>query len=353
MKVKFVDFPKSYLKIKDKVLPEIDRVLSEGKLILQEDVEKFEENLAKYVGTKYAVGVNSGTDALFLSLKALGIGERDEVITSGYTFWATVEAIINCGATPVIADIGEDLLIDVEDVKNKITKKTKAIIPVHIGGAVCDMDEITGIAKEHNLFIVEDCAQALGGFAKSGLKVGSIGNTGCFSFYPAKVLGCYGDGGAITTNDEKLHDKLILLRNHGGKPHPQLVGYNSRLDNLQAVILNIRLEMIEELINRRNEIADIYNIELSNLQDGMVYLPKSQTYQEYNIVVRDKRNRLYDFLKENGVETIKGDYGFPTAQPNKTIIANDSVLRLPVWPDLTDEEIKYVCEIIKKFYEKV
>lgn len=351
MKIPFVEYGKSYLRIKDKVLPEIDRILSAGDLILRNDVEKFEENLAKYVGTKFAVALNSGTDALFLSLKALGIKAGDEVITSGYTFWATAEAIINCGALPVLADIGDDLLIDCDDVEKKITEKTKAIIPVHIGGAVCNMDKIIELAKVHNLFIVEDTAQCLGGFAESGLKAGAIGNVGCFSFYPAKVLGCYGDAGAITTDDGKLADKIKLLRNHGGKPHPQLTGFNSRMDNLQAVVLNIRLQELEDLIKRRNEIAEIYNQELSGLQDGRVYLPKSQTYQEYNLVVRDKRNRLYDFLKENEIETIKGDYTFPIAQPNKTIIANDSVLRLPIWPTLEDEQIKYVCQKINEFYK--
>lgn len=343
-KVPFVDFGESYQEIRKKVLKEIDRVLSAGDLILRNDVEKFEQNLADYVGTKYAVGVNSGTDALFLSLKALGIGPGDEVITSGYTFWATVEAIINCGATPVLADIGNDLLIDFIDIEKHITERTKAIIPVYIGGTMCNMYKILDIALRFNLQVIEDAAQALGAelFEK---KAGRISTIGCFSFYPAKVLGCYGDGGAITTDSKKLADKIRLLRNHGGKPHPQFVGYNSRLDNLQAAILNIKLKQLPELIERRNRIAKIYDTTLP-----FSYRPVSQTYQEYNFRV-DKRDELHKFLTENGIETIKGDYTFPIEVPENCKKANKEIIRLPVWPTLTDEQIKYVCKKIKEFYK--
>jgi len=341
MKIPFVDFKKSYKQIEDEVLPEIKRVLSGGDYILRDDVEKFEKNLARYTKTKHAIGVNSGTDALILSLDALGIGPGDEVITSGYTFWATVEAIIRVGATPILADIGEDLLIDPEDIKKKITKKTKAIIPVHIGGAVCDMEAIKKIAGKRH--IIEDSAQALGA-------TNLTGDTACYSFYPAKVLGGYGDGGAIVTNDNLLADKLKLMRNHGGKPYPKFVGYNSRLDNLQATILNVRLKTIEGLITRRKDIARIYFNSLFTLQaQGKVILPKSTTFQEYNIKTKD-RYKLYKFLEEKGIETLKGEYIFPIDQPPKAKKANSGVLRLPIWPTLTDNEIEYVCKTIEKFY---
>ena len=342
MKVKFVDFPQSYRKIRKEVLKEIDRVLSAGDLILRDDVEKFEKNLAKIAGAKYAVGVNSGTDALFLSLKALGIGKGDEVITSGYTFWATVEAIINCGATPVLADIKNDLLIDPGEVEKLITKKTKAIIPVHIGGNICNMDEIMKIAERNKLFVVEDSAQAI---RASKLR----GDTACYSFYPAKVLGCYGDGGGVATNNKEIAEKIKLLRHHGGKPHPQCSGYNSRLDNLQAAILNVRAKGLRGLIARRKAIAKIYDKELAKLNNDSLVLPRSITYQEYNVAVLC-RDKLFEFLKENGIETIKGDYSFPMKQPPMASLANEVIIRLPIWPDLTDKQIKYVCETIKSFY---
>lgn len=342
-KVKFVDFPASYKEIKPEIDKAIQKVLNKGDFILRDEVEKFEKALAKYTGTKYAVGTNSGTDALFLSLKALGIGKGDEVITTGYTFWATVEAIINCGATPVLVDINKyDLLIDPEDIKKKITANTKAIIPVHIGGDVCKMKTIKAIAKEWDLYIIEDSAQALGA---SKL----VGDVACFSFYPAKVLGCYGDGGAIVTNKKKLADRIRLLRNHGGKPHPQFVGYNSRLDNLQAAILNVRLKTLPRLIKRRQEIAKIYDKGLCDIVG--IELPTSFTYQEYNFeLLTWGREKLYEYLKEAGIETIKGDYTFPMEAPMIVKKANKTILRLPIWPTLKDYQIKYVIKTIENFY---
>ena len=345
-KVPFVDFKQSFQDIKSEVMPEIERVLANGDLILRQDVEDFENNLAKYVGTKYAVGVANGTDALFLSLKALGISVGDEVITSGYTFWATVEAIINCGATPVLADIGDDLLIDPEDVASKITSKTKAILPVHIGGAVCDMDKIMEIAKRHNLFVIEDTAQALGANPKP------CGDIQTYSLYPAKVLGCFGDGGAITTNDKDLADKIKLLRDHGRKTKHETVcvGYNSRLDNLQAAVLNVKLKHLPEIIKRRQEIASIYDKELKDIKG--IYLPKSTTYQEYNLYVPEVRGELEHFLEEKGIEIILGDYTFPMEVPNKVLMANRSVIRLPIWPTLTNQQIDYVAKQIREFFKR-
>lgn len=336
MIVPFVDFKKSYKKIKMEVLRGIKRVLKDGDYILRDDVAVFESRFAKCLGVKYAIGVASGTDALLLSLKALGVGKGDEVITTGYTFWATVEAIINCEAKPVLADIKDDLLIDPEDIKKKITKRTKAIIPVHIGGAVCDMSEIMKIAKKYKLFVIEDSAQAFG-------SCGLTGDIACYSFYPAKVLGCYGDGGAIITNNKKLSDKIKLLRNHGGKPHPQFSGYNSRLDNIQAAILNVKLSHVSEEIRKRRDNGFCYNECLDLIGT------KSENYQEYNVYI-NKRDELYEFLKKNGIETIKGDYTFPIKQPKNTIVANKHILRLPIWPTLTSRQQNYIIEKIKEFY---
>lgn len=344
-KIPFVDFGKEYRNIRPEILGEIDRVLKAGDLILRDDVEKFEENLAKFCGVKYAVGLNSGTDALFLALKALGIGKGDEVITSGYTFWATVEAIINCGAKPVLADIRTDLLIDPGDAGRKVTKRTRAIIPVHIGGAVCEMDKIMDIGYDNNLYVIEDSAQALGASKP-------FGEIQTYSFYPAKVLGAYGDGGAITTDNKEIADKIRLLRDHGRKTKHETVcvGYNSRLDNLQAAILNVKMKYLEKSLQRRHEIARIYEEELRGLP---LVLPRSDTYQEFNITLFDRRSTrddLYNFLKEIGIETLKGEYYFPIKQPMSAISANEQTLRLPIWPTLTDREIKYICQKIREFF---
>lgn len=341
MEIKFVDFKKSYQEIPE-MAGKIEEICKNGKYILQEEGEQFERELAKYAGTKNIIAVGSGTDAIFLSLKVDNIGIGDEVITSGYTFCATIEAIIHSGAKPVLVDINDDLLINPAEIESKITKNTKAIIPVHIGGAICDMDKITSIAKERNLLIIEDTAQALGAYSESGKQAGTIGDCGCFSFYPAKVLGCYGDGGAIATDNDELAAKLRLLRNHGGKPYPSLVGYNSRLDNIQAVVLSVKLPYLDKWIERRNEIGTMYNEALGKV--------KSQTFQEYNYrVPNGKRDGLYAHLKENGIETIKGEYIFPTEQPPEAMKASKTILRLPIWPTLTNEEIEYIISKIKEY----
>jgi len=348
MKVKFVDYSKQYLKIKKEIDFAIQSCLKRGDLILRKDVERFEKNIASFVGSKYAIGVNSGTDALTLALKAIGIQKDDEVITTGYTFWATVEAIYHASGVPILADIKDDLTIDPKSVISKITEKTKAIIPVYIGGLFYD-SEIEKIAKKYNLKIIEDAAQGLG-----CIQTGTIGVASCFSFYPAKVLGGCGDGGAVVTNSKNIDKKIRLLRHHGGKPHPVMIGYNSRLDNIQAAVLNVKLKYLDSWIQRRREIALIYNQELYDLYENSLQIPFSETYQEFNLrVLNGKRDKLYQFLKKKGVETICGDYTFPHQEQRKlkeTVRANKEILRLPIWPDLTDKEIYYVCRCIRKFY---
>ena len=328
MKVRFVDFGKEYLKIRDEILPEIDRVLSAGDLILRKDLEVFEENFAKLVGTKYAIGVASGTDALILSLKALGI--TGEVIVPSYTFRATVEAIAHAGAIPVLTDLGEDW-------KQYKTDKTQAIIPAHIAGEILNWQPIDGI------IMIEDYAQAIG--------AGSVmGTTACYSFYPAKILGCYGDGGAIATNDQELYEKLKILRNHN-KGDWKEVGYNSRLDNLQAAVLNVKLRHLTHDVERRREIAMKYdkslNIELKRPEMRKIY-------QDFIVECASEyeRDRMYDFLKNEGVETMKNGYPFPDDFPKlpKASQYESVSLRLPCNPSLEDEEVEYVIEKIKEFY---
>lgn len=238
----------SYLAHKKEIDQAIHRVLDSGQYILGKEVEKFENEFAKYIGVKYCIGVASCTEALFLSMKVLGIGEGDEVITVSHTATATISAICMTGAKPVLVDIQpHDFTIDPSEVYKAITKKTKAIIPVHIHGNPCYMKSIMSLAKNRKLYVIEDCAQAHG--TKFGKKrVGSIGHLGCFSFYPTKNLGCLGDGGAITTNNRKLADKLRLLRQYGWKPRyiSSVHGYNSRLDELQAAILSVKLKYLDE-----------------------------------------------------------------------------------------------------------
>jgi len=328
--IKFIDFGKFYKKIRKEILKEIDRVLLAGDLILRKDTEIFEKQLAKFVGMKYVCGLNSGTDALFLSLKAAGIEQGDEVITSDYTFIATHEAIINCGAKLVLVDYNDNFLIDENKIEEKITKKTKAIIPVHIAGAVCNMDKIMEIAEKYNLIVIEDACQAIGA---KGL---GRGLTTCFSHYPAKILGAYGDAGSVCSNDEKIIDRIKLLRNHCEGVD---FGFNSRLDNLQAAILNVKFKYLRGWLKRRKEIARIYDKELKNI--FQIKLPlKREIYQDYILSV-ENREELKNYLEKNGVETLIGKYNLSSRRGKD--------LRLPCNPDLTNKEIMCVCNLIKKF----
>ena len=346
-RVPFVDFAKEDEMFEEGITQAINKCRKEGKYILQEDVEEFEVALAEFVGTKYAIGVNSGTDALFLSLKMLGVGEGDEVITVGHTFHATVEVIKHCGALPILVDVGEDAMMDVTKVVQAITPRTKAIIPVHLMGDMVDMPLLMKIAG--HIPVVEDACQALGADT-DGKKAGAWGKTGCFSFYPAKILGCMGDGGAITTDDEELADELKDLRNHY-KFNPGKYGYNSRLDNVHAAVLNVKIKRLPEILARRQEIADIYDRELQG-----VTLPtqrEGRVYQDY-IIRSDQRDNLASFLKENGIDTLKNDYHFPDDLPKPvgTMKLERETLRLPCNETLTDEDVYYIVDKINEFFEE-
>lgn len=273
--IPFLPYNKLFQKEKSEFVDALYDVIDSGHFILGPDVELFEKNLAEYIGTKYAVGVNSGTDALFLTLKAAGIKAGDEVICPSHTFIATIQTIAQTGATPILVDIGDDGLMDIDALMKMDSSKWKAIIPVHLEGKTVDMERLTSIYKD--LIIIEDAAQALGA-ASDNQKAGSFGLAGCFSFYPAKIMGVPGDAGAITTNDENLYKELLLLRNHygigKGVEGKVKYGYNSRLDNLLARFLNIRFKKIDSILARRKEIADRY---LAGLKDipGLV-LPLDQ-----------------------------------------------------------------------------
>ncbi len=364
-KVPFVNYSLQYRNLEKEIDAVMKDVLLRGDLIIRSDVENFEKTLASFVGTKCAVGLNSGTDALIFSLLAAGMGEGDEVITVSHTFVATIAAIVHCKAKPILIDIGDDFVINIDELEKAITPKTKAIIPVHLNGHLCDMERLITIAKKYNLIVIEDAAQALG--AKfNGQIAGSFGLTGCFSFYPAKILGCFGDGGAITTNDEKIAQAVRLLRDHGQKTKTELIcfGWNSRLDNIQAAILNLKFKYLLQYIQRRREIASLYDKGLADVKG--VKLPSApdsderrfDNFQNY-VLKAEKRDELYDFLKEKGIETLIKDpipnhwhKGLGLSHfhlPNTEKFAKE-IISLPMYPELTNGQVEYVIGRVKSFY---
>ena len=363
-KVPFVNYPAHYRSMKREIDTVIKEVLSKGDLILRSDVRDFENNMANFLGVKYAVGTNSCTDALNFSMRAAGVGRDDEVITVAHTFVATIEAIVHCGATPDLIDVREDFNMDMEKLEPVLTPKTRAIIPVHLNGRLCDMERLISIANKHNLIVIEDSAQALGAtFNKK--KGGAFGLAGCFSFYPAKILGATGDAGLVSTNDKNFAEKIRLLRDHGrrGKNEIACYGFTSRLDNLQAAILNVKLKYLPNWIQRRREIADLYNKGLSNVPGvNLPPPPNSDTrffdvYQNY--VIRSKRrNELALHLKKSGVEVLiswprplhkqkalnLSHFNLPVTER-----ISKEVISLPIYPELTNKEVKYVIDCIRKF----
>jgi len=357
-KVPFVAYKLQYQNLKQEIDQAMQDVLERGDLILRKDVEDFEKTLADFIGVKHAIALNSGTDALFFSLKALGVKQGDEVITVSHTFVASISAIAQLGAVPVLVDVGDDYLMDMNLAERAVTPKTKAIIPVHLNGRMCDMERLTEIAKKHNLAIVEDSAQALGS-EFLGRKAGSIGQTGCFSFYPAKILGCFGDGGALTTNDDNIALKVKLFRDHGQltKTNIECFGWNSRLDNLQAAVLNVKMKHLPEWIKRRKEIAQKYAMGLGEISE--IKLPFSQGVFQNYVIRAEKRDELFEFLKNRGVETLIKDpvpnhwhSGLNLSHfklPVSERLAKE-VISLPMYPELTDEQIQYVISQIKEFY---
>ena len=364
-KVRFVDMPKHYQSLKTEILATMDEVLSRGDVILREDLSRFEKNFAAFVGTKYAVGLNSGTDALFLSLKAAGVGPGDEVITVAHTFVATVEAIVHNGAVPVLVDIGEDFNMDVNKVEEAITQKTRAIIPVHLNGRMCDMDKLMDVAQRYNLIVIEDACQSLGAKFKDK-KAGSFGLAGCFSFYPFKMLGAFGDGGAVVTDDEKIAEKVKFLRDHGQNRETGEIlfyGFNSRLDNLQAAFLNLKMKYLPQWIERRREIAEMYRKGLSDIEEiQLPHFPGEEYFDVYqNYVIRAKRrDELVEFLKEEGVEVLIS-WRTPLHHQEKlglnhfylpvTERISKEVVSLPMNTEIKDEEVEYVIACIRRFYK--
>ncbi len=373
-KVPFVNYPLQYKKIKKEIDNAIFGCLKRGDLIFRKDTVEFEKNFAKFVGAKYGISCDSCTGAMFLSLAALGIGKGDEVVTVSHTYVATIDVIWHCGAKPVLVDVGDDMEMNVNLVEKAITKKTKAIIPVHLDGRMVDMEKLMKVARKYNLYVIEDAAQAAGAKFKER-PAGSWGITGCFSFYPAKILGSYGDGGMIVTNNKKLAEKLYLLRDHGEKPsYLQTIkdknkiaffGYNSLLDNIQAAVLNVKLKYLPEWIKRRREIARIYNNGLDDIQK--IKLPPAPDSDKYyfdvfqNYVIRVKeRDKLKAYLAKKGIETLskwiipnhkqKGLKILNKFSLPKTEQISKEVISLPMYPELTNKQVDYIVQCVRNFF---
>lgn len=347
--IPFVDLTTQYNSIKKEIDGAIQRVVKSGKFILGPDVELLEKEIASYCGTRYAVGVASGTDALLLSLLSCGISPGDEVITTPFTFIATAESIIHCGARPVFVDIDPRTYnIDPEKIPSKITKKTKAILPVHLFGHSCDMDPIMHIAKKNKLKVIEDCAQAMGSLYKNR-HVGSIGDSGCLSFFPTKNLGCFGDGGMVITNNKKIAEKVRILRNHGAekKYHYILNGFNSRLDTLHAAVLRVKLKHLDNWIKKRQRIAEIYTNLLSNIITPYIAPYTRHSFNYYTIrIPNGNRDKIQQRLTRKGISAEiyypiclhKERGSLPVSERYQ-----DEVLSLPIYPELTEDYIKQIC----------
>lgn len=363
-KVRFVGYTRQYENMKKELNSAFEEVMSRGDFIMRRHLADFEKRIATYVGTKHAIGVNTGTDALYLSAMAAGWGPGDEVITVAHTFVATVGSIVQCGATPVLVDIGDDYNMNAGLIKKAITSRTKGIIPVHLNGHMCDMDRILAIAKEHNLKVIEDSAQALGAEYK-GKRSSSLGLVGIFSFYPAKMLGTAGDGGMVCTDDDAFARNIRALRDNGRVDTAEVIecyGYCSRLDNLHAALLNVKFNHFGEWVERRREIARIYDKGLAGI-GGLKIHPVSgkdyfDVYQNY-VIKAEKRDALVAHLRNEGVEVLiswpipihkqkalkLGHFKLPMTER----IAGE-VISLPIYPELRDDEVDYVIGAVKKFY---
>lgn len=368
-KVPFVNPQKQYREHRHAFLKRIDEIFSRGDLIMRGDLEEFEKKIAKIVGTKYAIGVNSGTDALSLSMEAAGIKKGDEVITVAHTFMASISAICHQGAKAVLIDVGEDFNMNPDLIERAITKKTVAIEPVHLNGRLCDMDKIMAIAKKYNLMVIEDAAQALGAKFKTKKGVwktaGSFGLAGCFSMYPFKTLGAFGDAGVVTTNNPEIARRVRLLRYNGEDRKTRKFyfhGYTSLLDNVQAGLLNVKLKYFPVWLKRRREIAELYKKGLKNAsQIKTSHFSDSRFFDAYqNYAIRaEKRDKLVEYLKKNGVETIISwsvpMYKQPVMMPNNLFLPETEkicreVISLPIYPELLNQQIQYTTGCIKKFY---
>ncbi|HPU02206.1 MAG: DegT/DnrJ/EryC1/StrS family aminotransferase [Firmicutes bacterium] len=365
------DLTRQNAELKDELLEALASVIERGQFILGENVSAFEKEVARLCGVKFGIGVGNGSDALYLALLALGIGPGDEVITTPFTFFATAGSIARTGARPVFVDIDAATWnLDPALIEAKITPRTRAILPVHLYGCPAEMGAIVALAEKYNLKIIEDAAQAIGA-AYKGKKVGSFGDAACLSFFPTKNLGAFGDAGMVVTDNPDLADKVRLLRVHGARPkyYHQLLGVNSRLDELQAAVLKLKLEHLSRWNERRRSIASLYSQLLKGLaEEGLLRLPSvpegmEHIFHQYTIQAGE-RDKLQAWLKERGIgstiyypqplhlQKVFASYGhkegdFPVAER-----AAREVLSLPMFPELTDDEVKIVAEAIIEFFKR-
>lgn len=394
MNISLIDLKRQYETIKEDGDKAVLKVLNDAKYIMGENVVSFEKEFASYIGVKHAISVGNGTDALIIALKALGIGHGDEVITTPFTFFATAESISFVGATPVFVDVLKDSYnIDPEEIEKAITENTKAIMPVHIFGQAADMDEINKIAKKHGLYVIEDSAQAAGG-AYKGNKIGTFSDLACFSFFPTKNLGCAGDGGMIVTDNDDLAVMVKALRTHGSGENGQraynilndikaevaedlnadntvynplkyynyLIGHNSRLDELQAALLRVKLKKLDYWNNMRRTHADFYN---ENLKGTEFITPVAKDYAEHiyhlYILQSEKRDALCKYLKEKGVVTgiyypvpmhlqkVYKPLGYKKGDLKNSEYLADRTFAIPMFAELREEEKEYIVKCLKEF----
>ncbi|CAD6875089.1 DegT/DnrJ/EryC1/StrS family aminotransferase [Methylomonas fluvii] len=362
--VPYVGLKQEFEKRKNELLAAFVNVGESASYILREDVKHFEVAVTKLLGVRHAIAVNSGTDALFLALKALNIGRGDEVITVAHTFVATISAIVHSGAKPILVDIADDFNMSVELLRQAIGPSTKAIIPVHMNGRCCDMRSILAVAEEHDLSVIEDAAQSMGAQV-DGVYAGNFGVINAFSLHPMKNLHCYGDGGFITTNDSNLADRLLRMRNHGQSESRELLefGFNSRLDNLQAALLNVNFKYFHEDTERRRAIALRYHSRLSNCE--ALKLPRPPQNDAYFDVFSSypircvNRDKLRSHLFNKGIECFT-HWDKPLHKNSKiwsekhalpmTESVSREVLSLPMHPFLSDEQCDYVISVIREFF---
>jgi dTDP-4-amino-4,6-dideoxygalactose transaminase len=372
MKIPLLDIPASYDTILADVENKINQVIQSGHFVLGPIVEELEEKISAYCGTTHAVGVSSGTDALLISLMAAGISEGDEVITSPFTFFATAGSIARLGARPIFVDIEQDSFnINPSLIERVITDKTRAIIPVHLYGQSVNMDPVLAIAQKHNLVVIEDAAQAIGSEYK-GKRTGSIGDYGCFSFFPTKNLGGFGDGGMVTMSSEDIYNQVKTLRVHGSstKYYHKVIGGNFRIDALQAGVVLAKLKYLDQWTEKRRSNAQNYNRlfrerELARHLTIPSEIVPRHVYNQYVIRVKNSRNELRSFLSKNNISTeiyyplplhLQDCFAFlrynKGAFPESEKAANETIA-LPIFPELAENQINYVVEKIDDFFKEI
>jgi len=365
MKIPYINIKKQYKSEKKQLLKVIDNAISSGSWVGGSEIEKFEKNISKVCKTKYCVSLNSGTDALTLALHLLGVKRGDEVITPPNSFIASTAVIVHLGARPIFVDVKKDQSIDEKKIEEKITNKTKAIMPVHLTGRMCAMDKIMTIANKYKIPVVEDCAQSIMSKYKNKMS-GAWGDVGCFSAHPLKNLNAIGDAGYLTTNNKIIYDKIKNLRTHGmeeSRDNVKNFGYVSRMDNVQAAVLNFRLKNLKKVINIRRKNADLY---LKNLNLKKIYFPietkeKFNTYHTFVIQV-DKRDQLKKYLKNKDIETAihypmpiylqtaSKSLGYKKGDFPETEKQSKQILTLPINKYLKKDEKIYICKLINNYY---